>query len=880
MKKLSFCKCCNRVKHTLSITGIAFFMTLMAAGTVNAAVSAAANMKVSLSHFPVVAANGATVTGVISCINSGTTAAASATCSVSTGSLSNCTQLPGGNSLKLPISLSSLPIGGSVSCTVTATAPTSGNLSITGSTGAHNQSSSNSVTTSLPVIDAVNDSTVTLTVIGGVVTVLNNDTYGTVPVVVSGSSANINVPTIYKSGGLTGLAFNKTGQLVVPAGSTPGNYTVVYKICSVQAAQICSTATVGIDVLDVPPLAKNDVANTLPVTSVVVLASANDSSWSGTSLNLASIDLDPATTGQQTAKTIVGEGIFTTSTTANNGQVIFTPNTGFLGVVTVPYTIADELGQVSNSANITISVEDSSSKIIANDDYASTNANTSVTLPVLKNDVALSGESLLPATVKLIDPADSKSKSSVTTASGQWSVDNTTGDVIFTPNRKSTGIYTLTYTVQDNQADVSNAATITVSVTGGATPVAVDDGSSTKESTPVSFAILDNDAASNGFSLEYGTVNLSVSTPASPQTSVTAAEGGWVVDASGLVTFTPTSNYKASSKPFTGLATLQYTVKDTGNTLSNMANINVAVNPISVSAIDDAYVTPINTAVILTPTINDIALANAVIDASTVNLAAAVNSSPVNSAINRGVVTTSQGTWMVTDNYGTVLFTPKIGYTGNATLNYAVSDSLGNRAIATMTVSVAPPVGLNVVNETISTTQNQLVYGSVTSQGSIPTGSTITANSQPSFGSLAFYADGSYSYTPNTGYSGNDQFTYKACLPSADLTSTYPSVCATAYVYINVSAIKPQSSLTLSALTLSIPSSRPDQLNVTGGSGSGAISVTAVPVHGANCQLRQYASIWYLVITTQVGSCNITATKAGDGTYGSASSNMITVTVQ
>jgi hypothetical protein len=62
------------------------------------------------------------------------------------------------------------------------------------------------------------------------------------------------------------------------------------------------------------------------------------------------IDLDPATPGQQTTLSVAGQGDWTLDTT--NGTVSFIPTVGFVGTATVPYTIQDNYGTTSNQATL------------------------------------------------------------------------------------------------------------------------------------------------------------------------------------------------------------------------------------------------------------------------------------------------------------------------------------------------------------------------------------------------------------------------------------------------------------------------------------------------------------------------------------------------
>ncbi|GAA5438017.1 hypothetical protein Daqu01_03161 [Deinococcus aquaticus] len=142
------------------------------------------------------------------------------------------------------------PDGNFLTYTLTGTASASGTLSNTASvtapagttdpTPANN--TSGAVTTR--VIDAVIDPAVNFGFgAGGTVTVLGNDTVG--GAVATTTNATV---TVQNNGGITGLTVNAGGQLVVPAGTPAGTYTVTYQLCDAVVTAACDTATVQVTV--------------------------------------------------------------------------------------------------------------------------------------------------------------------------------------------------------------------------------------------------------------------------------------------------------------------------------------------------------------------------------------------------------------------------------------------------------------------------------------------------------------------------------------------------------------------------------------------------------------------------------------------------------
>ncbi|SET51498.1 T9SS type A sorting domain-containing protein [Hymenobacter actinosclerus] len=101
------------------------------------------------------------------------------------------------------------------------------------------------------------------------------------------------------------------------------------------------------------PVANDDVAATVYGVPVTLNILSNDVAQ-GSNLAPATVDLDPTTTAIDNAFTVAGKGTFMRDA---NGVVTFTPVATFAGVVTIPYTVASVVGDLSNPANITIIVK-------------------------------------------------------------------------------------------------------------------------------------------------------------------------------------------------------------------------------------------------------------------------------------------------------------------------------------------------------------------------------------------------------------------------------------------------------------------------------------------------------------------------------------------
>ncbi|TGE20528.1 T9SS type A sorting domain-containing protein [Hymenobacter aquaticus] len=103
------------------------------------------------------------------------------------------------------------------------------------------------------------------------------------------------------------------------------------------------------------PFANTDVASTLYNAPLTIPVLNNDVA-PGSSIDLASVDLDPNTAGIQTSFTVAGKGRFVVG---SDGIVTFTPSGTFAGQVVIPYTMRSILGEdyTSSPANIRVTVQ-------------------------------------------------------------------------------------------------------------------------------------------------------------------------------------------------------------------------------------------------------------------------------------------------------------------------------------------------------------------------------------------------------------------------------------------------------------------------------------------------------------------------------------------
>jgi VCBS repeat-containing protein len=127
---------------------------------------------------------------------------------------------------------------------------------------------------------------------------------------------------------------------------------------------------------------------------------------------------------------------------------------------------------------------------------------------------------------------------------------------------------------------------------------------------------------------------------------------------------------------------------------------------------------------------------------------------------------------LVLSGDGGFSYLPNPGFTGGDSFTYRVDDGEATSNVATVTITVSSPEPSNeppvAVDDSYSVAEGTRldvnaangVLANDTDAGPAPLTAVLTED--PDHGSLTLNADGSFSYTPEDGFSGNDEFRYRA----------------------------------------------------------------------------------------------------------------------
>ena len=505
----------------------------------------------------------------------------------------------------------------------------------------------------------------------------------------------------------------------------------------------------------------------------------------------------------------------------------YSPATNYTGIDSFQYIICDNNHpSLCDTAKVRITIDHQTP--IAIDDKATTNANTSIVVPVQNNDNDPEGSILTTFLDSLNLPLN-----------GQVRVDGP--NIIYLPNRNFTGIDRFGYILCDDGSPIKcTESNITITVTNNP-PIAINDTINTTINIPVNTEVQLNDIdAENGILVTIldnshlpmnGLLTLDgnniIYTPAlsfngtdqfnyvicdngSPSLCDTATviviigntypiavndttftdsntpvnidvlnndfdpDGGLLIvtidstllPLNGLVSLENNEIIFTPTIDFTGIDSISYIICDGGTpSLCDTALIHIEVGNSSPIASDDTATTPSNTSILIPVQDNDL-------DTESGNLITLIDSLklPLNG--------------QVTISGNDLLYIPNLNFTGIDRFDYILCDNGNPQKCSQATVTIAitnnPPIA---INDTINTTINIPINAEVQLNDiDIENGILITMldNSHLPMNGLLTLDGDNIIYTPALSFNGTDQFNYVIC------DNGSPSLCDTATVIVAI----------------------------------------------------------------------------------------------
>ncbi|MBI1314693.1 tandem-95 repeat protein [bacterium] len=507
------------------------------------------------------------------------------------------------------------------------------------------------------------------------------------------------------------LLLNSDGAFTyTPDEDFAGTDSFTYRANDGKANSNIATVTITVDSVNDAPVAADDEFATPQGTSLTVSAPGileNDADADGDTLS-AILVASP------------GNGSLTLN---SDGALVYTPDSGFTGIDSFTYQASDGTSS-SNVATVSITVTAVNNAPVALNDAYSTPEDTtlSVTAPgVLANDTDPDGDSL--TSVLVGGPAH---------GTVQF---NTDGSFSYTPAPDFNGTDSFTYRASDGISASSIAqVTLTVSPVRDA-PVAADDSYSTAEDTALHVAasgVLANDSDTDGDTL----TSVLISGP---------SNGTLTLNTDGSFDYTPDGN-------FVGTDAFTYRASD-GVATSNVATVTLTVTPVNDLPVaqNDVYTTDEDTSLSVTPPgvlLNDT-------DADGDPLSSILVSGPDN-----GILALNPD--------GSFSYTPDADFNGTDFFRYRASDGTSSSSAATVTITVTPvndtPVAIDDDYTTPKDTTLNVAGPGVLENDRDPDGDRLSSIlvSGPGHGTLTLNSDGSFSYLPESSFTGADTFSYRA----------------------------------------------------------------------------------------------------------------------
>ena len=616
----------------------------------------------------------------------------------------------------------------------------------------------------------------------------------------------------------------------VPQNPTVGTYTVVYAATDGSGNETVVTRTVVVKLPE--PTAGDDAYDIIRNSSnnVLEVLANDDFGFNGPNPTHPLTFANGALSNASANGGPVSIGDNGTPNDLTDDVIIYTPPADFVGVDTITYVITDALG-LAKTVTVTLNVGSAANVPYAVDDTVTFDQNSS------NNDIAmLSNDTIGQDGITSITLSGATSLNGGTISVNENGTQDKSDDTVtYSPATNFSGIDSFQYTVLGGNGN-SSTATVTINVSPvvqvNGTPTAADDTATVVQDSGANIIdVLANDTAGSDGYIDGGLTmtNGTLSSASSNGAAISIDNQGTADTSDDVFNYTPVAG-------FSGTDTFQYTITDASGDAST-ATVNVMVTAITdvPTANDDTVTVAENSS-------------NNVINMLDNDTFGSDGFAAVNPII--AVTPTVQGGSAIVVENGTpgdatdnpIIYSPAAGFSGTDQITYILTDANGDQSTATITVNVTPAVvntGIpEATDDTASADQNgaaidimvlandsfgpegantdhALTFNNGSTSSASDNGAIITVNDN---NTPTTYDDDYIVYTPASGFSGTDTFTYVITDLSGDADTGTVTV-------------------TVGASTgggLSIPTANDDAVTVAGNSGVNVIDVLANDLSGTD----------------------------------------------